>query len=92
MARFTSIGMPKKSFVASAAEEAREPDGTPAGPSKINVDDTTTDDAKKRERPNAKGKEQKGRSQDRGQLGWGRDANLASQCTCRHVILPSDNE
>lgn len=68
MARFTSIGMGRKTFVASTAEEAQKPaasDEPVAGPSKQDKD-------KKRPRDD-KDKGEKGKG------GWKRDPEIARE-------------
>jgi hypothetical protein len=82
MARFTSIGMPKKSFVASAAEESRE---QPAAAPEVAAE-AGQPPAKKRKRRGTRGKDPseiaastaaaEGSKEKRG---WGRDPNVASE-------------
>ena len=70
MTRFTSIGMGRKTFVASAAEEAQKPAATEeavAGPSK--------------EKKDKKGKKRTRDDNDKGGngKGWKRDPEIASK-------------
>jgi zinc finger CCHC domain-containing protein 9 len=66
MARFTNIGMGRKTFVASAAEEAQKPkaDETTAGPSS-------------KESGDKKGKKRSRDDKDKGTGGWKRDPEIA---------------
>ena len=71
MARFTSIGMGRKTFVASTAEEAQKPpatDGPVAGPSK------QAKDKKDKKRP--RDRDEKG---EKGKGGWKRDPEIARE-------------
>ena len=87
MARFTSIGMPRKAFVPSAAEEARADDGEatlaeqPAQSSKAG---SGSHPVKKSKRRGTRGRttevqsETSGTGVVNGGGGWGRDAGIAS--------------
>lgn len=83
MARFTSIGMPKKTFVASAAEEAQIHGAvdTEPGSSKAGNGESDQPGPKKRKRRGTRGKviSEPGNEVEQPQKkGWGRDPNLAS--------------
>jgi hypothetical protein len=82
MTRITSIGMGRKTFVASAAEEAQKPNTEPAvaGPSSEKKD-------KKRSRDDSKGGNEK--------KGWKRDPEIASQyslISMRKALIDRGNE
>ena len=82
MTRITSIGMGRKTFVASAAEEAQKPttEAAVAGPSSEKKD-------KKRSRDDAKGGNEK--------KGWKRDPEIASQYLpdrVREALIVRGNE
>lgn len=81
MARFTSIGMPKKSFVASAAEESRE---QPAAASESAS--AGQPPAKKRKRRGTRGKDPSeiaasaaAAEKSEKKRGWTRDPDVASE-------------
>ena len=90
MARFTSIGMPKKTFVASAAEETLPDHRDEAGPSNANAEEA----GKKKRKRSKSGKGDNGvqaEAEERPestpnrngsgevQRSWGRDENIASE-------------
>lgn len=89
MARFTSIGMPKKSFVASGAEESHQPAQaqSESGPSTAKPDQPP---AKKRKRRGTRGKvvPEGGEAapQSAETKGWSRDHSVASE-----VFAPVDS-
>lgn len=74
MTRITSIGMGRKTFVASAAEEAQKPtaESATAGPSTEKKD-------KKRSRDDTKGGNEK--------KGWKRDPEIASVYTFIYIYI-----
>lgn len=71
MARFTSIGMGRKTFVASTAEEAQKPPATDepvAGPSK--------QDKEKKDKKRPRDRDEK---LEKGKGGWKRDPEIARE-------------
>jgi len=91
MARFTSIGMPKKTFVASAAEESGSRSVADAPPPAAEVP-SGEPVAKKRKRRGARGKviPEGGEAQQeapREKKAWNRDPNVASECSRRQAAL-----